>query len=138
MRDRRGLLPLGTEAKAHINPFIFPFITQVFTSVDKEPINDVLNFKLKIKHLNLLAISFAAWSTLLFQQAQACDRVYVDNAAKTAIFQCWHDAQTLTPQAHPNLQTGLAWYIAGSLKDHPQKNLERVIAHQTWHPEVSE
>jgi hypothetical protein len=38
MRDRRGLVPLGTEAKAHINPFIFPFITQVFTSVDKEPI----------------------------------------------------------------------------------------------------
>ncbi|MFC6166323.1 hypothetical protein [Acinetobacter terrestris] len=31
-------LPLGTEAKAHIDPFIFPFTTSVFTAVDKEPV----------------------------------------------------------------------------------------------------
>ena len=35
-------VPLGTEAKTHINPFIFPSTTAVFTEVDKEPINDDL------------------------------------------------------------------------------------------------
>ena len=86
---------------------------------------------------NLLAIFSAAWSVRLFPPTLGGVQVYADIAAKTAIFQYWHDARTLTPQAHPNLQNDLAWYIVGNLADHPQMSLVRVIAHQTLHPEVS-
>ena len=86
---------------------------------------------------NLSAIFFAAWSARLFSPTLGGVQVYADIAAETAIFQYWHDARTLTPQAHPNLQNDLAWYIVGSLEDHPQMSLARVTVHQTWHPEVS-
>ena len=85
-----------------------------------------------------VAIFSAASSTQLVQPIQVDVQVSVDNAAKTAIFQYLHDAQILEPQAHPNLQNDLAWYIADNLKDHPQMSLAHVIAHLTLHPEVSE
>jgi prepilin-type N-terminal cleavage/methylation domain-containing protein len=45
---------------------------------------------------------------------------------------------TLKLQGHPNLQNGLAWYIVGSPKDHPQMSLAHETVHQTLHPGVSE
>src|SRR5690606_7522566 len=86
---------------------------------------------------NLLAIFSAAWSARLFPPTLGGVQVYADIAAETAISQYWHDARTLIPQAHPNLQNDLAWYIVGNLEDHPQISLARVIAHQASHPEVS-
>jgi len=67
---------------------------------------------------DLLAISFAAYSTLHVQPTQVGVQVYVDIAAKTAISQYWHDVPILKLQGHPNLQNGLAWYNVGNPIDH--------------------
>ena len=78
---------------------------------------------------------------VVFSILRALDQVdalkSVDNAAKNAIFQYWHDVPILRLQGHLNLQNGLAWYIVGNLTDHPQKSLAHEIVHPTWHPEVS-